>query len=111
MRWFGQPYGAPYEADTEPAPVPVGDRCHWCGESVCEADSGLLVPYYDGKGPPRELPYHYACHFRRIVGGLNHQLGQCTCCGGTEEPDPPGLTRRQAAELATEHWQFGARRQ
>lgn len=43
---------------------------------------------------------HWECGFRAIIGGLNHQMGRCTCCGGTEPPDPPNMTSRQAALAA-----------
>jgi hypothetical protein len=39
-----------------------------------------------------------------MIGGLNHLLGRCTCCGGTEPPDPPEMTPRQAALAAVAAW-------
>jgi hypothetical protein len=47
---------------------------------------------------------HYDCHLRSIIGGLNHLRGRCTCYGGTEPPDPPDLTRREAARQAVAYW-------
>jgi hypothetical protein len=44
---------------------------------------------------------HRECGLRSIFGGANHLLKQCTCSGGTLDPDPPHLTKRQAAEVAT----------
>lgn len=101
MRWFGKAYGAPYERDTPHAATPVGQPCLWCDEAIAEGDDGLLIPHV-AEGGPREAPWHYACHLRSIVGGVRHQLGQCTCCnlGGKLPPDPEGMTRRQAAEAA-----------
>ena len=43
---------------------------------------------------------HYECHMRLVFGGANHQDGTCSCCGGSQPPDPPGLTKREAARLA-----------
>lgn len=103
MRWFGDAYGAPYEADTPHAPTPVGDPCAWCDEAIQEGDSGLLVPMF-GTGPSVERAYHYDCHLRGIVGGVNHLLGNCACCGGTEMPDPPDMSRREAARRAVLTW-------
>jgi hypothetical protein len=34
-----------------------------------------------------------------ILGGINHLNGDCTCHGGTQPPDPPGVTRRDAARM------------
>ncbi len=101
MRWFGRAHGALYEVDTPHAPTPAGEVCAWCAELIEAGDDGLLIPVL---GAGTELPYHYTCHFRQTVGGLNHQMGRCTCCGGTEPPDPPGMSLREAARLATKNW-------
>jgi hypothetical protein len=103
MQWFGAAFGAPYEADTPHVPTPVGALCGHCGERIGFHDDGLLVPLL---GDPEftHRPYHYACHMRLLVGGLNHQMGRCTCCGGTEPPDPPNMSLREAARLAMKNW-------
>lgn len=101
MRWFGMPCGAPYEADTPRAEVPEGVRCTWCDEPITARDAGFLVPLYDpAQATHRELAYHHECHMRQIVGGVNHILQRCTCCGGKLPPDPPELTRREGAMRA-----------
>jgi hypothetical protein len=46
------------------------------------------------------VAYHIECWLRMIVGGINHIFGRCECCGGTDPPDPPGLSKRDAAKLA-----------
>jgi hypothetical protein len=40
---------------------------------------------------------HHECAFREIAGGANHILRLCTCCGGSAPPDPPGMSKREAA--------------
>lgn len=107
MKWFGKPYGAPYEADTPHVATPVGEPCLWCNEAIEARDSGLVVHCY----PDGERAYHYDCHFRTIIGGLNHLRGRCQCCGGTEPPDPPEMTRRDAAAQAIAYWSKRGRRQ
>jgi hypothetical protein len=92
--WFGPRYGALYERDSDPVPTPVGDECIHCGEAIVEGDGGFVNP-----------SAHYECFFRSIVGGVNHQLGRCTCCGGTLPPDPPELSAREAARKAVKLWQ------
>ena len=109
-RWFGRAYGAPYELDTPLAATPVGRACGRCNETIVEGDDGLIVPLLGGDAAHADVPYHYECHLRGIVGGLNHQLGRCTCCGGTEPPDPPNMSRREAARLAVKNWQVMRRR-
>ncbi len=47
---------------------------------------------------------HPECAMRMVIGGLNHLQGRCTCCGGTEPPDPPGMTHREAALAAADYW-------
>lgn len=100
MRWFGKSYGAGYEAEAEHVDTPVGLTCRHCGEAIGADDSGVILG-----GPLRWVSArHYECFFRGIVGGLNHQLGACTCCGGDQPPDPEGMTRREAALRAVEAW-------
>jgi hypothetical protein len=98
MRWFGQAYGAPYEAECDQVETPVGQACGWCDEAIVEGDDGLLIPILGGGRS--HVPYHYACQMRSVIGGVNHQLGACICCGGILPPDPPELTRREAAQAA-----------
>jgi hypothetical protein len=102
MKWFGKPGGAPYEADCPHMNTPVGLPCAWCDESITEDDDGVVLP-----GGAGASAFHYECHLRQVVGGLNHLRGNCTCCGGAEPPDPPWLTRRQAAAQAASVWYRG----
>lgn len=104
MQWFGKAHGAPYELDTPHAPTPEGRACAWCDERIEGDDDGFLIPYVS-EGGARDLPWHYECRFRTIVGGLNHQRGHCVCCGGADPPDPPWLSRRTAAIVATQEHQ------
>ena len=64
--------------------------CLYCGEPL-DAE-GLMVAT------------HPECAIRMIAGGLNHQLGACTCHGGSAPPDPPGLSKREAARAAARHF-------
>lgn len=48
---------------------------------------------------------HRECELRAILGGVNHIRRLCTCYGGSAEPDPPGLTKRQAAREALRAWE------
>lgn len=77
--------------------TPVGSICTFCTEPVKEGDMGTV---YDNGGVA-----HYECSLRGVAGSVGHQLGRCSCYGGTEE-DPPGLTYRQAAIAAARifHW-------
>lgn len=71
--------------------APAGQTCIYCEEPI---DEGAVAFQY-ANGPWS----HRACSIRMLIGSVGHQLGRCYCYGGTEE-DPPGLTRRQAAEQA-----------
>jgi len=103
LQWFGAAHGAAFEEDTPHAATPVGETCARCGEPIAEADDGWLVDSA-ASGQWKALPFHHECHLRGIIGGINHQLGRCTCCGGTEPPDPIDMSRREAAVLAVKHW-------
>ncbi len=102
MKWFGKAYGAPYEYDTPRVATPVGEPCLWCHEPMTEVDTGVIAGYIDMSMTPRSVPYHYECYLRQIVGGVNHQLHLCVCpgCAGVLPPDPPTMTRREAALAA-----------
>lgn len=71
--------------------------CDHCDEPVLSTD--LVSPStLNGK------PMHYECGLRIVVGGINHLLGLCSCCGGELPPDDEHVTRRQAARAATRLW-------
>jgi hypothetical protein len=69
----------------------VRDKCMRCGEGF-ERDepSEFIHPGF----------FHIECAARMAIGGMNHLLGRCSCCGGTEPADPPGLSKREAARNA-----------
>lgn len=104
MRWFGRAYGAAYEDDSAPVPVPVGMHCKRCDEAFTADSDGFLMTYWDADKGAHDIGMHYECHMRQIIGGLNHLLGICTCCGGDAPPDPPALSKRQAAQAAVQYW-------
>lgn len=81
--------------DEEQVAPPVGEACVMCEEPVVAADIGTI----SAAGQVE----HYACRMRAITGSVGHQMGRCSCFGGSEE-DPPGMTRKQAAEAATALW-------
>lgn len=75
---------------TEP-PASLGN-CERCHEPVLRG-----VDHVGTLGPG---VYHFECEARMVIGGANHLLGRCTCCGGTESPDDPTLSRREQARTA-----------
>lgn len=97
-KWFGTSWLAPLCAPESRIDVPVGQPCFWCAELFVPGDRGVTIPHIDQT--IAHMPSHLECHYRQIVGGLNHLQGQCTCCGGSAPPDPPGLTKREAAKAA-----------
>lgn len=75
-------------------PTPGWKLCAYCSEEIREGEDSLN----------RGSPLHRECLIRAVIGSAAHQLGDCTCHGGTRE-DPPGMTPRQAAKLAFETFQ------
>lgn len=104
MKWFGKPYGALYEADTPHTLTPTGERCGHCQEPIGPEDDGLILPCMGFEDGRTQQPFHYECHLRGVLGGYNHLMGNCTCCGGNLPPDPIGMTLREAAKLACKEW-------
>lgn len=97
MGLFGDWTGAPIADEVPEIPTPVGEVCVHCVEPIAEGEAGLRYV----NGPVA----HYECQLRGVIGGVNHILGRCTCCGGKEDPDPPGMTRREAAKAAARLWE------
>lgn len=88
---------------SEPCTLPpAGDLCGWCGETVLPGDVAERIPAWEG-GAWHVHPWHEACRVRAVMGGLNHLKGLCSCCGGDLPPDPPMLSRREAAHAA---WRY-----
>jgi hypothetical protein len=77
--------------------------CLHCDEPILPGEQHEAITSVTPTGPvKRQL--HWECAVRRAVGGVNHQLGRCTCCGGHALPDPPEVSRRYAAQLAAKHF-------
>lgn len=95
MAWFGESWGAPINDECPQIDVPFGAVCLWCEDLIDEDDSGIRYV----NGPVA----HAECFIRSVVGGVNHQRGTCSCQGGPDDPDPPGVSRREAAREAWEY--------
>lgn len=97
VKWFGTNWGAPICSECPQVPVPIGSNCFYCEEPIIETDSGVISS--------NELPMHYNCFLRGIVGSVAHLQKRCSCfIPGAHEGDPPGLTKRQAADMAVQVW-------
>lgn len=75
--------------------------CPHCGEPV--------LPDERQKQDACRRRWHLECLFRAVVGGVNHLEGRCSCYGGDRpgecrDPDPPGLSPREAARTALAWW-------
>lgn len=70
--------------------------CPYCDEPVSELELRAQVYWHT---EPKQRWAHYECSVRQTVGSVAHQLGKCSCYGGTED-DPEGMTKREAAKAA-----------
>jgi len=95
--WFGKSWRAPICNGEDHIETPIGKTCLHCGEIFMADDQGVT----DMQGKPM----HLECHLRMIVGGVNHIRGTCSCYGGTDDPDPPNVSKREAARLAMIEWE------
>lgn len=102
LLFFGEPWGARMLEDAEQVPAPLGELCGWCEEPIEADDRGVLRPFVEAERSGLR-PLHRECDARSVIGGINHMRGDCTCCGGSEPPDPPELTRRDAAAAAYQY--------
>lgn len=95
--WFGTPWPFPHL----PAPVcaeqrfridvPVGESCLGCDEPITADDSGVRMPYYDGKNTGWGY-YHAECNLRTVM---------CPYCMGILTGGHPkdGGNRREEGRL------------
>jgi hypothetical protein len=110
LEFFGpSPWGPAIDEPRRMAKTPVEQRCLYCNESIADDDSGIIMGYLTVDGP-RRVPEHRECLLRHIFGSVGHQLGTCSCHGGTEE-DPPGMTKREAARAAVRLFEEAALRE
>lgn len=79
------------------------DCCAHCDDPIKK--DGVLIPHVVDGGAVEARYWHRECWQRQLTGGLNHLQGRCTCCGGAEPSDPPGMTRRAAALAAVVYWE------
>lgn len=77
--------------------------CLRCEEEIEDPSKAQRTMAVDEEGS-RPAWLHRECAQRNVIGGLNHLKGTCYCCGGTDYPDPPEMTKRQAALAAVEYW-------
>lgn len=71
------------------------NECGRCGEPIEPGEPVEVMGSFEG-----DKSFHWECAARMAIGGANHLLGRCTCCGGTEPPDDPALTKREQARTA-----------
>jgi len=72
--------------------------CFFCEEPIEEWDA--LYRFADG------LATHRNCFLRQVVGSVAHQMQTCSCyVKGSTLGDPPGMTKRQAADAAVGMWE------
>lgn len=104
MKYFGVAWN-PHIASLEQVSAPIGEDCGWCEEPIMEGDDGLTIPHVSET--VTEKPYHQECFLRTIVGSLAHQQQRCSCFGGLDDEDSPGISKRQAAIEAVEFFKKG----
>jgi hypothetical protein len=72
--------------------------CAWCEEVVEPKDQH---PAFCSQ------PMHLACGFRVVAGSVAHIEKRCGCfVPGSDENDPPKMSKREAAEYALAVWRM-----
>ena len=65
--------------------------CAYCEEPVGKHE----------QHPAYMQPMHIECHIRQVAGSVAHLERRCSCyILDSDEGDPPGLTKREAAHAA-----------
>ena len=64
--------------------------CTWCGEKILASESNVFYPNC-----------HRECAIRQACGSVAHLEKRCGCyVEDSEEGDPPGMSKREAAFAA-----------
>jgi hypothetical protein len=73
-------------------------KCLHCGEEIAIGDQ--IISTNNGKDA-----MHKNCGLRGVIGSVAHLERRCSCfIPGAMEGDPPGMTRREAADAAVRVW-------
>ena len=73
-------------------------NCLYCEEKILCDDA--VIPENNGKAA-----MHVNCEMRGVIGSVAHLERRCSCfVPGSTESDPPGMTRREAADAAVTLW-------
>lgn len=73
--------------------------CLHCEEPVLPEERSQVSYFLNAEGTVENRRTHWECQARSVIGSVGHQLGMCSCQGGTFE-DPQGLSKRDAARAA-----------
>jgi|HubBroStandDraft_1064217.scaffolds.fasta_scaffold32770_4 hypothetical protein len=72
--------------------------CPECGEEIVKGE--MVMPFNNDT-----ILMHYECGLRGIIGSVAHLQRRCSCyVPGSEEGDPPGMSKREAAKAAVKLW-------
>lgn len=95
-RYFGESWPSGVCDGGEQVDTPVGQACLHCDEAFEDGDRGWF--FADWFGPA----VHRECGLRMVVGGIEclKREHAGTHRVGDHEPDPPHLTKREAAQAA-----------
>ena len=71
--------------------------CVFCGELVRSGEAARTLV--------NDRNVHHECALRQVIGSVAHLEQRCSCyVPGATCGDPPGMTRRQAANAAGRLW-------
>ena len=69
-------------------------KCLWCDEEVLAGEKSEALA---------NGTMHWECALRWVAGPVAHLQRKCSCyVSGSEENDPEGMTRREAAKAAAQ---------
>lgn len=102
--WFGPESWCVITDEGTKVDAPLGLSCLYCDEAVDEDDSGYMRPVV-AVAERAIVPVHRECDFRMVMGGVECMKRQRdgTHVVGDHTPDPPDLSKREAACAA---WEF-----
>lgn len=67
LAYFGRRWNAPVTDHVHEVPVPVGERCFYCPDTIEDSDRGMIIWWRDATPP-----VHLECWYRSVMASLEH---------------------------------------
>lgn len=104
--FFGEPWPSRVCDIGNRVPVPVGQPCVYCDETITPDDAGSFVMQVRPDSAASK-PVHRECSLRSVIGGIGHLEDHDRWCLREHDPDGGRTARQSALDVWTLVQEFG----